>query len=105
MAPARADVAGARIAGERDERHAGCGGGRVLDAERVHRVVPSCAGYDSGTVLRGMKRTGRCDECGFDWDSEPAPVITSIATAGARFADALAPYDDESVRARPAPDV
>jgi hypothetical protein len=47
----------------------------------------------------------RCEECGFDWDAGPDVVIASIASAGARFTDALAPFDDRRVRARPAPDV
>jgi hypothetical protein len=47
-----------------------------------------------------------CDECGFDWGStDHDALITTVATAGAQFADAIAPLDDEAVRRRPAPDV
>jgi DinB family protein len=47
-----------------------------------------------------------CDECGFDWDTaDRNALITTIASAGARFGDAIAPLDDEAVRRRPAPDV
>jgi DinB family protein len=48
----------------------------------------------------------RCDECGFDWDTaDHDELIILIATAGAAFADAIAPLDDRAVRARPAPAV
>ena len=43
-----------------------------------------------------------CDECGFDWDtSDRDALITTIATAGTQFADAIAPLDDAAVRRRP----
>jgi hypothetical protein len=47
----------------------------------------------------------RCAECDFDWDAAPDVVIAIVASAGARFSDAIAPFDDARVRARPAPDV
>jgi hypothetical protein len=47
-----------------------------------------------------------CGECGFDCDNVGRDAtITSIASAGARYTDALAPFDDQEVRTRPAPDV
>jgi hypothetical protein len=47
-----------------------------------------------------------CDECGFDWGSaDHDALITTIASAGARFTAAIAPLDDAAVRTRPAPDV
>jgi hypothetical protein len=48
----------------------------------------------------------RCAECGFDWETtDRDALITTIASAGPRFTDALTPFDDETVRRRPAPDV
>jgi hypothetical protein len=53
-----------------------------------------------------MIRAGRCDECAFDWDSvDRDAIITSIGSAGARYTDALAPFDDREVRTRPTPEV
>jgi hypothetical protein len=46
-----------------------------------------------------------CEECGFDWGTARDTTISSIASAGARFTDALEPFDDNEVRTRPAPDV
>jgi hypothetical protein len=45
------------------------------------------------------KRTGRCQECGFDWDDEdPTHLIEIVRSAPAEFATATS-------RARPAPAV
>jgi DinB superfamily len=46
-----------------------------------------------------------CAECRFDWDTARDAAITTIATAGPRFTDALAVFDDVQVRTRPAPEV
>lgn len=46
-----------------------------------------------------MKRTSRCDECGFEWDDEdPARIIATVRGAPAHFATATS-------RDRPAPGV
>jgi Mycothiol maleylpyruvate isomerase N-terminal domain len=43
-----------------------------------------------------------CVECGFDWDRvDPGAIIESLATAGPRYTDALAPFGDEQVHSRP----
>jgi hypothetical protein len=46
-----------------------------------------------------------CDECGFDWSIDRDAAISSIASAGARYTEALAPFDDTEVRTRPGPTV
>jgi hypothetical protein len=46
-----------------------------------------------------------CGECGFDWGIDRDATISSVASAGARYTDALEPFDDTEVRTRPAPDV